>query len=81
MNTKLTLSVDKQVIDRAKLYAQKTGRSLSELVSAYFESLIYDEEKSRKISPKIKKLLGSVKLPNDFDEENERRSYLEKKHS
>lgn len=81
MNTKLTLSVDKQVIERAKLYAHKTGRSLSELVSAYFESLIYDEEKSRKISPKIKKLLGSVKLPNDFDEENERRSYLEKKHS
>ncbi len=81
MNTKLTLSVDKQVIERAKLYAQKTGRSLSELVSVYFESLIYDEEKTRNISPKIKKLLGSVKLPNDFDEENERRSYLEKKHS
>lgn len=81
MNTKLTLSVDKQVIERAKLYAHKTGRSLSELVSEYFESLIYDEEKSRKISPKIKKLLGSVKLPNDFDEENDRRSYLEKKHS
>ncbi len=81
MNTKLTLSVEKQVIERAKEYAQKTGRSLSELVSAYFESLIYDDEKSQKISPKIKKFLGVVKLPKNFDEESERRSYLEKKHS
>ncbi|WP_325261248.1 DUF6364 family protein, partial [Flavobacterium sp.] len=29
MNTKLTLSLDKEVIEKAKSYAKQTGRSLS----------------------------------------------------
>ena len=81
MNTKLTLSVEKQIIEKAKSYARRTGRSLSELVSAYFESLTDNEKGPTKISPKLKKLVGSVKLPKKFDEENERRSYLRNKHS
>ena len=32
MNTKLTLSLEKEVIEKAKIYAKGTGRSLSEMV-------------------------------------------------
>ena len=39
MNTKLTLCLDKDLIDRAKVYAAKEGRSVSELVAAYFARL------------------------------------------
>ena len=79
MNTKLTLTVEKSVIERAKLYAKSTGRSLSELIENYLENVTQDNG-DEKISPKLKKIVGSVKLPKNFDEEKELRSYLEKKH-
>lgn len=79
MTTKLTLTVEKTVIDRAKAYAKKTGRSLSELIESYLEN-ITEENYNSDLSPKLKKLVGSVKLPADFDEEKELRSAIEKKH-
>ncbi len=79
MAAKLTLSVEKRVIERAKRYAKTTGRSLSELIESYLAELT-SEEPEGKISPKLKSLVGAVKLPKDFDEEKERREYLENKH-
>ncbi len=37
---KLTLSVSKDLLEEAKLYAHETGRSLSDLVEEYFEYLV-----------------------------------------
>lgn len=34
-----------------------------------------------KLSPKLKKIVGAVKLPANFDEEQELYSYFENKHS
>jgi hypothetical protein len=79
MLTKLTLSVDKSVIERAKAYAKQTGRSLSELVESYLES-ITRQETEFEVSPKLKQLIGSVNLPADFNEEVELRSARESKH-
>jgi hypothetical protein len=79
MTTKLTLTVEKTIIEKAKTYARKTGRSLSELIESYLETLT-QENGDQKISPKLKKIVGAVKLPKNFDEEKELRSYYEKKH-
>jgi hypothetical protein len=79
MTTKLTLTVEKSVIERAKSYARETGRSLSELIESYLESLTEDKG-NENISPRLKKIVGSVKLPKNFDEDKELRSYLERKH-
>lgn len=79
MTTKLTLTVEKEVIERAKSYARRSGRSLSELIEQYLDT-ITREKSNEKISPKLKKLIGSVKLPKDFDEKREFQSYMEKKH-
>jgi len=79
MTTKLTLTVEKSVIEKAKLYAKNTGRSLSELIENYLMTVTMDEG-DQKMSPKLKKIVGSVKLPKNFDEEKELRSYYEKKH-
>ena len=79
MATKLTLTVEKSIIERAKSYAKKTGRSLSELIENYLET-ITNEKGDELLSPKLKKIVGAVKLPKDFDEDKELRSYLEKKH-
>ncbi len=79
MITKLTLTVEKSIIERAKLYAKSTGRSLSELIENYLE-IITKDSGQQEISPKLKKIAGAVHLPKDFDEEKELRTYFEKKH-
>ena len=79
MTTKLTLKVEKAIIERAKLYAKNTGRSLSQIVEHYLASLTYENEVTE-LSPKLKKIVGVVKLPKDFDEKKLHRDEIEKKH-
>ena len=79
MTTKLTLTIEKSIIVRAKSYAKHTGRSLSELIENYLET-ITQEGGEEKISPKLNKIVGSVKIPKNFDQEKELRSYFESKH-
>ncbi|MGY4385713.1 hypothetical protein ACVWYN_002759 [Pedobacter sp. UYP24] len=80
MTTKLTLTVEESVIKKAKSYAKQTGRSLSELIEKYLETLTEEQQEPRQISPKLRKLVGSVKLPADYDEKKELGSYFENKH-
>ena len=80
LETKLTLTVEGKVIEKAKSYAKQTGRSLSEVVEDYLLTLTAENNDTKQISPKLKKIIGAVKLPEDFDEEKKLRTYLEKKH-
>jgi len=81
MTTKLTLTVEEDIIKKAKSYAKQTGRSLSELIETYLEMLTEEHTGEKlQISPKLKKLAGSVKLPIDFDEKKELAAYFEQKH-
>jgi len=80
MTTKLTLTVDKSIIENAKSYARKTGRSLSGLIERYLEELVQENNDQEKISLRLKKIIGAVKLPADFDEKKELRAYFRKKH-
>jgi uncharacterized protein (DUF3820 family) len=79
MTTKLTLTVEESVIKKAKSYAKNTGRSLSELVENYLNTLT-SKDSDTGISPDLLKLSGTIKLPKDFDEEAELRAYFESKH-
>ena len=79
MLTKLTLSIDEAIIVRAKSYARKNGRSLSDLIQRYLE-MVTKEENEAELSPKLCRIVGSVQLPKNFDEKQELRSVLEKKH-
>lgn len=81
MTTKLTLTVEKDTIDKAKLYAKNTGRSLSDLIEKYLENLTLEKSQVDTLSPKLKKIIGRVKLPKDFDEKEELKKYFEQKHS
>jgi hypothetical protein len=80
MSKKLTLTVEENVIKQAKLYAKNTGRSLSEIVENYLQTLAQDKVEHEKLSPKLSKLAGIVKLPPNFDEKAELMAYFEKKH-
>jgi len=35
MNTKLTLTIEESIIEKAKSYARKNGRSLSDIIENY----------------------------------------------
>lgn len=67
MNTKLTLTVDKEVIEQAKLFARSHGRSLSNLVEEYLKALIdRDDSKNQfNLSPLVESLWGSVPLSEE----------------
>ncbi len=79
MSTKLTLNLEKSILDKAKLYAKQKGRSLSDLIENYLESITKEAEQIEP-SDKLKRLIGSVKLPADFDEKKELRASIEEKH-
>jgi hypothetical protein len=80
MTTKLTLTIEQDVIKKAKLYAKHTGRSLSELIENYLESLTEGNEDKKQLSAKLNKIAGSVKLPDDFDKRTGLGAYLESKY-
>jgi formiminotetrahydrofolate cyclodeaminase len=79
MTTKLTLSVEKEVIEKAKDFAKQTDQSLSQLIENYLAKITSKTE-SEQISPALKKIVGAVKLPKNFDEKKELQAYLSKKH-
>jgi len=80
MTTKLTLTMDDSVIDSAKKYARSKGKSLSDIVENYLKSITVQENKGEQLSPKVTELMGSVKLPTDFDYKNELGNALNKKY-
>ena len=69
MNTKLTLTLEKEIIEQAKKYASEKGRSLSELVENYFKFLteVKVTEKKSELAPRIQKLRGIMKVDDSFD--------------
>lgn len=82
MTTKLTLTIEDKVIDSAKKYAQKRGKSLSNLVENYLKSITANtEDANESLSPKVIKLMGVIKLPKDFDYKKELGNALAKRHA
>lgn len=81
MSTKLTLTVDKSVIDKAKKYAKEKGRSLSEIIENYLKAITTDNQtEDVEISPIVKSLRGSFKMPKDFDYKKELTDALTEKY-
>ncbi len=72
MNTKLTLTIEKAVIDRAKKYARQKDNSLSDIVENYLKVITKEQDNPDiEITPLIKSLKGSFKAPQDFDYKKE----------
>jgi hypothetical protein len=63
--TKLTLSADKALVERAKEFARKEGTSLSSIVSRFLETLLDKEQPSAEPGPLTRAATGLAKLPTD----------------
>jgi len=71
MNTKLTLTIEKEIIEVAKEYAKEKGQSLSEMVENYFKLITISkrEIKPEQLSPRIQRLRGIIKTNTTIDQE------------
>jgi formiminotetrahydrofolate cyclodeaminase len=77
MQTKLTLTIDKKVIEKAKEFASKSNRSLSDIIETYLERIT--DKNVEDVDNELSKIIGVIKLPADFDEKKEIRSILTSK--
>ncbi len=81
MNTKLTLTIEQTLIEKAKEYAKGKGRSLSDIVENYFKVIVKEEGIAKtKSTPITDSLRGSFKAPKDFDYKKELTKALTDKH-
>lgn len=81
MDTKLTLKLDQEIIEKAKQYASEKKISLSRIVENYLNSLTSDKENNDiQISPFVKSLSSGIEIPADYDYKKDRADYLEQKY-
>lgn len=81
MDTKLTLKLNKEVIEKAKEYATNKQMSLSRIIEAYLQSLTSENEISDlEISPFVKSMSTGVEIPSDLDYKKEYSDFLMEKY-
>ncbi|WP_462264376.1 DUF6364 family protein [Mucilaginibacter sp.] len=90
--SKLTLSVDTDIIAKAKKYAAAHQVSISKLFSDFISKTAGKEEveedeflkkvKAIKVSPEIEKITGILKgkVPDDFDYDQAKYEYFKEKY-
>jgi hypothetical protein len=74
MGSKLTLTIEDSVIDKAKQYAKFNGYSLSGMIENYLKIVTVESDKNTadiEITPTVKSLMGTFKATNDFDYKKE----------
>ncbi len=79
MQTKLTLRMEKELIESAKRHSDKTGQSLSKMVADFFQVLQEAEPvEKEELTPKVRQLRGCIK---DLSlSEMDYKKYLEEKY-
>ena len=84
MDAKLTIKLDKDVIDKAKEYAANQKRSLSRLIESYLYSLVntssLPNESEIEISSYVKSVSTGVQIPVDIDTKKDYSDYLSEKY-
>lgn len=78
MDTKLTLSLKKEVIQNAKVYAKANNTSLSKLIESYLSMLVKERSEKPAITPLVKSLIGVVDLKGEDPKEAYRDHIAEK---
>jgi hypothetical protein len=67
MSTKLTLSIDENVVAEAKEYARESGKSLSKIIEGYLRGLRNKKKMVRQdeLPPILKRLHGCIKTDDN----------------
>jgi hypothetical protein len=67
MNTKLTLNIDKDIIEKAKAVAKSKNISLSGMIENYLKQMTVEGEKRQAVTPLVRSLTAIIDLPENFD--------------
>ncbi len=78
MNSKLTLSIEKSVVEKAKSYAKNSKRSLSEIIQTYLEKITSDVDDYE--DQELNSIRGAISLKDDFNLKEDIRRIRIKKH-
>ena len=81
MDTKLTLKLNQEVIEKAKRFARDQQTSLSQLIENYLLNLTREEGSGIPVSPLVKSLSGIIDLPASADVRKGYREHLRRKYS
>ncbi|MBO6792478.1 MAG: hypothetical protein JJ895_01115 [Balneolaceae bacterium] len=79
MSDKLTLRIEKKLIERAKKYATKNGTSVSKLVADYFKAIDSEIDPLIENLPPVTQSLSGVVKGSKLDEKDYR-SHLHDKY-
>lgn len=84
MDAKLTIKLDKEVIDLAKKYANQNKKSLSRMIETYLQSLMINEKNVSnsdfEISPFVLSISAGKSIPADLDYKKIYSDYLIEKY-
>ena len=81
MNTKLTLTIEQTIIEKAKKYANGKGRSLSNIVENYLKAITKEDNfESIDLTPIVRSLKGTFKAPKSIDYKKELSKRLTEKY-
>lgn len=80
MNIKLTLTIEQEIVEKAKHYAKTNERSLSDLIENYLKMLVKNDEKEVDLTPVVKSLKGSFKDPQQMNYKDSLVNILTEKH-
>lgn len=82
MDSKLTIKLDKSIIEQAKTYASIQKISLSSIIESYLAKITTSTNSTEEIEPSkfAKSLSLNSKLSQDFDYKQEIRDILSKKY-
>ena len=80
MDSKLTLKLNKNVIEKAKQFAKQNNISLSRLIENYLMAITKNKDDDQNISPLVKSLTGVIKLEEE-DYKKDYTDFLNKKYS
>jgi hypothetical protein len=61
MNTKLTLRMDENIVHKAKMEAKRRGKSVSQMVAEYIESIGLQQNSEKNLPPTTASLVGILK--------------------
>jgi hypothetical protein len=80
MQTKLTLSIDNDIIEQAKEYARQQHRSLSNMVESYLKLVVRNQKEEIELTPIVAELSGVISGNSAENYKRDYADYLENKY-
>jgi hypothetical protein len=80
MNAKLTLSLDRDIIEQAKEFARSHHKSLSKLIEGYLRQTTSPDNASKQLTPLVARLSGVIDAQKLGDHQSGYADYLADKY-